>query len=80
MLETVQLSLFLLIGGAQLVNSRAVARIGIWLVRQSIHWHRAMASPIVVKISKNVKENLHFIAQSQIFLSNSFFSKTDSHS
>ena len=29
MLETVQLSLFLLIGGAQLVNSRAVARIGI---------------------------------------------------
>ena len=29
MLETVQLSLFLLIGGAQLVNSRAVTRIGI---------------------------------------------------
>ena len=71
-----ELSLFLLKGGAQIVilTLWAVTRIGIWLARLSIHWHRVMSSPIVWR---NLQEGLHFIAENKIFLRNSFFSSTD---
>ena len=73
--------LLLLRGGPQIVNTltpRAVTRIGIWLARLSIHWHRVMLSPVVMKVSTNSKKGLHFIAENQIFPRSSFFSSTDS--
>ena len=85
MYNIVQVSLFLLIGGTQIVNAhiaRAVTRTDIWLARLRhghIHWQRVISSPIAMKFCRNFKEGLHFIAENQIFLSNSFFSNTDSH-
>ena len=60
-------------------TARAVTRVGSWLARLNIHWHRVMSSPIVKKVYRNFTDGLHFIAENQIFLPNSFFSKTDSH-
>ena len=41
------------------------------LARLSIHWPRVISSQTVMKVSRNFKEGLDFIAENQIFLLNS---------
>ena len=80
--KIVQVGFFSLTGGAQISNpqvSWAVTMIGIWQARLSIHLHRAMSSPRVIKVSRNFSQGLYFIAENQIFFRNSFFSNIDSH-
>ena len=60
-------------------DCQGCGKIGIWLARLSICWHRVMSSPIVMRVIRNFIEGLHFIAVNQIFLRNSFFSNTNTH-
>ena len=58
-------------------SHRAVTGINIWLARLNVHWHKLISFPIVIKVCRNFKEGLHFIAKNLIFFRNSAFSNTE---
>ena len=67
--------LFLLTKETQIVNAQTVmdVRIGMWLVRLSIHWHRVMPSQIVMEVSRNSRNICILSLKTKCFSAIHFF-------